>query len=85
MTTIEQIVSKYLDKVARRVAEEAKVHCPVDTGALRASIESQKNGDLSFYVGAGLSYGLWQEIGTRYITPRAYLRRAVYNRNNYKA
>jgi len=84
MTKIEQIVSKYLDKVGERIVIDAKDNFNSRTGALRESIQMQKNGDKSIYVGSDKEYALYLECGTRNITPRAFLRRAVYNRNNYK-
>ncbi len=85
MIKIEQIVSKYLDKVGERIVIDAKDNVPVKTGALRDSIQMQKNGDKSIYVGSDKEYAIYLELGTRHITPRAFLRRAVYNRNNYRA
>ena len=84
MIKIAQIISKYLDRVGERIVVDAKDNFNSKTGALRDSIQMQKNGDKSIYVGSDLEYALYLELGTRHITPRGFLRRAVYNRNNYR-
>lgn len=58
------------------VENRAKARCPVDTGALRASIthDSDEGG---FIVGTNKEYGPFVELGTIYQSPQAYLVPAV--------
>jgi len=84
---IEQIISRYMDKVASNVVDDAKVKVDDATGNLRDSIQSQKINEKSFYVGCDedtAPYAKYVESGTRFMTPRAFLKRAAYNRDNYK-
>lgn len=51
----------------------------VDTGLLRASIRHEvvdEDGPVA-YVGSDVKYAIYQELGTRYIVPRPYLRPAL--------
>lgn len=75
-----KILSTYLvqftNKVAQEIKAEAKANCPVDSGKLQRSIKVVKQGDNVYQIGSQLPYALWVEIGTRYMTARAYLRNA---------
>ena len=84
MIKIEKIVSKYMDKVGKKLVDNAKLNAPVETGALRDSIQFEKKDDTTIYLGSDLDYALFIELGNQDTTPRAFLRRAVYNRINYK-
>lgn len=58
------------------VCGSAKAKCPVDTGHLRASIESKAEG-LSATVGTNVEYGIYQEFGTYKMAAQPYLRPAL--------
>lgn len=50
----------------------AKVKAPVDTGALSNSIKADHIGTLKYYVGDGVTYGIYQELGTSRSRMRAH-------------
>ena len=83
MKDISKIVSSYLDKVAKAVVADAKRNAPVKTGPLRDSIQSKREGD-TIYVYSDIEYAKYIELGTRYMTPKPFLRTAGRNRRNYK-
>ncbi len=62
---------------ANDVVTEAKRLAPVKTGALRDSIHTVEEQD-GIYVGSELHYAKFQELGTRFISSRPFLRPAVY-------
>lgn len=45
----------------------------VDTGILRASIATARDGELRAVVQVGADYGIWLEFGTRRMAPRPFL------------
>lgn len=45
----------------------------VDTGTLRRSILTQRDGDLRAVVSVGAEYAVWLEFGTRRMAPRPFL------------
>lgn len=69
-----------LSRKAVRVESQAKIHCPVDTGRLRASITWWLDEDgegLMAIVGTDVEYAEFVEGGTRYMEPRPYLEPAL--------
>ena len=62
------------------VQRDAKINAPVDTGRLRASItpEVRPFGDtIQGVVGSNVEYAPYQELGTKHMEGRFYLRRAL--------
>jgi HK97 gp10 family phage protein len=64
-----------------RVTADAKRNAPVDTGRLRASITPQVKSssrieEIIGIVGSNVIYAAFQELGTRYMKGRFYLKRA---------
>lgn len=57
----------------------ARAHCPVRTGRLRDSIYAKVR-DWILELGATAPYAIYQELGTRYIRPREFLKNAVWLR-----
>lgn len=51
----------------------AKTHAPVDTGALRNSIQAQPVNSLEWEVGPAVDYGLFVEMGTVKMAPQPYM------------
>jgi HK97 gp10 family phage protein len=51
----------------------AKIVVPVDTGALRASIESDMTGDTSGEVATAIEYSVYVEYGTVHMAARPYM------------
>jgi HK97 gp10 family phage protein len=54
----------------------ARERCPVRTGRLRDSIYARVQ-DWILQLGATAPYAIYQELGTRYIEPRQFLKNAV--------
>ena len=57
----------------------ARARCPVRTGHLRDSIYARVRGWI-LELGATALYAIYQELGTRYIRPREFLKNAVWLR-----
>jgi hypothetical protein len=55
--------SAHVKKTALAIAEQGQVLCPVDTGALRASISVTETGEMSAEVGPHMEYALPVETG----------------------
>lgn len=77
----------FLDQVSRKLKRDlknkaailqadAKSFAPVRTGTLRDSIAVREITD-GFWVGTDLPYAGYTEFGTRWISPRAWMRRAI--------
>lgn len=68
------------------VQRGAKIFAPVDTGRLRASIipEVVQHAEVvQGIVGSNLSYSGFQEVGTKFMKGRRYLRRAFEKYQSY--
>jgi HK97 gp10 family phage protein len=63
---------RFLGRVALIVERNAKRRAPVRTGHLRRSITHRVERDRAI-VGTNVKYAPFQELGTRYIRPRAFL------------
>lgn len=63
-----------IQKAYRDIEAGAKRRAPVDTGVLRASIQSVRMGELWWQVRVGAEYGVYQEYGTRFMAPQPFLR-----------
>jgi len=57
-------VDKMLALLAADLSALAKTFAPVDTGALRASLDFEKVSDKLYTVSDAVSYGIYQEYGT---------------------
>jgi HK97 gp10 family phage protein len=66
-----------LDVAALNIEGGAKRRAPVDTGRLRRSIETRKEGDLTRIVQVGAEYGVHVELGTRHRAASPFLTPAV--------
>jgi HK97 gp10 family phage protein len=66
-----------VQQTAAQVQTDAKSFCPVRTGALRESIRTEMDGDLTAAVGSDLNYSVFVELGTRRMTAQPYLTPAV--------
>jgi len=75
---LEEKLEIKLDQIAETIQKNAKSDCPVKTGALRDSIDINK-GNLQRTIGSNKNYAYYQEMGTRKIAPKAFLRRALYS------
>lgn len=61
---------------AESMKNVARSRCPVRTGRLRDSIYAKVR-DWILQLGATAPYAIYQELGTRYIRPRRFLKNAV--------
>ncbi len=59
--------------LAFQVEAGAKMRAPVDTGALRNSLQTEKVEDGVWRVRDGVEYGIWQETGTSKMPPHPFL------------
>lgn len=64
---------------AEAMKNVARARCPVRTGRLRDSIYAKVR-DGILQLGATAPYAIYQELGTRHIRPRAFLKNAVWLR-----
>ena len=69
-------IDRALKAVGIKAEKYAKDECPVDTGRLRSSITHQNDKD-SVYVGTNVEYGIYVELGTRYMTARPFLGKSI--------
>ena len=87
-----QIDTKELDRLIRQtpgktkelvkslafvVEGEAKTHAPVDTGALRASINTTQHNEDTYWIMDGVEYGIFQELGTSRMSGHPFMVPAV--------
>ena len=76
-TKTQQIVKKHGGELQR----EAMRLAPVDSGALKRSIEMEiLDGGYTAKVSPYMDYAVYQEYGTRYQSGTPYIRPAFYNR-----
>ena len=59
------------------VEGEAKVRAPVDTGALKNSLNTSEINDLAYRVSDGVEYGIYQELGTSKMSAQPFMVPAV--------
>lgn len=74
----EQATQKALEAWSLQVQEYTAAGAPVDTGRLKNSITHKVYGDYAL-VGSDVEYGIYQELGTRYITGKHFLKNACMN------
>jgi HK97 gp10 family phage protein len=80
ISRLEKAKTDTLDEVANNISDDAKTNAPVKTGALRDSIHVEDSTDVDAkLIGSDLKYARFIEMGTRKISPRAYLRKALWS------
>jgi len=92
-TRVLDAIAKGLDKnsdqvlasVAFQVEAEAKVRAPVDTGALKNSIHTEKKKQGLYWVADGVEYGIYQELGTHKMSAHPFMKPAVEKVQQYLA
>jgi HK97 gp10 family phage protein len=75
--TIQNCVQDALNQTAQQVLRRAQELAPVRTGRLIAGIYAQIIYKWVVKVACMVPYALFQELGTRYISPRYFLTRAL--------
>lgn len=79
-----EAVRQIVQETILAIETGAKLKCPVDTGALRASLVSEMTGDTSGQVATNIEYSTYVEFGTSkmgarpYMTPAAEAERRHY-------
>jgi len=74
---LDMNTDQVLMALAFQVEGEAKKRAPVDTGALRNSIMTNKKGKGWYWVQDGVEYGIYQEFGTRKMAAQPFMVPAV--------
>ena len=62
---------------AEAVQGYAASKAPVDTGALKASMHTERKGNLLYWVADGVEYGIFQELGTYKMRAQPFMIPAV--------
>jgi HK97 gp10 family phage protein len=62
-----------IKRIAFQVEGYAKTLAPVDTGALRNSINTERIDKDTYWVGDGVEYGIYQEFGTYRMAAHPFL------------
>lgn len=65
--------SRLIRTTAFHIEGQAKILAPVDTGALRNSIQTTVISELEAEVSVGVEYGIYQELGTTRMPPQPFL------------
>ncbi len=73
---IEKIVQQELTKSANQIKKQAKANCPVDTGRLKKSIDTEI-GDLEVDIGTDVYYASYVHDGTYRMEARPFLESAA--------
>lgn len=76
LAELERKQRAILVAVGKSAEGYAKARAPVDTGRLRASITYKIDGD-SVELATDVYYAIYQELGTRYITGKHFMRDAM--------
>lgn len=74
---IRAAVGAAVQREGIRVQGLAREFAPVDTGALRASIQYAPTGEMEAVVQDGVAYGVFQEFGTSRAPAQPFMRPAV--------
>jgi HK97 gp10 family phage protein len=75
--TLGVSTAQALSGVAFQVEAESKVRAPVDTGALKNSMHTEKKSKDTYWVADGVEYGIYQEFGTSRMAAQPFLVPAV--------
>jgi HK97 gp10 family phage protein len=81
--SLGQSTDQAMSGIAHQVEGEAKNLAPVDTGALKNSINTQKLSEKHYIVADGVEYGIYQELGTKKMSAHPFLIPAVELVKNY--
>lgn len=70
---MRRAVANVVKSTALQCEALAKTKAPVDTGALRNSIQAQPETELSWTVAPGVDYAIYQEYGTVHMPPQSFM------------
>jgi HK97 gp10 family phage protein len=68
------LIDQALSDGAVETQATAQSLAPVDTGRLRSSIATEREGEMNYAVGTDVEYAVHQEYGTRYQSGKAFMR-----------
>lgn len=77
MAKVKPNSAKIVKEATFKVEALAKTFAPVDTGALRNSINSEQKTPILWRVQDGVKYGIYQELGTYKMAAQPFLIPAV--------
>ena len=80
---LDMNTDKVLQSAAFQVEAEAKVRAPVDTGALKNSIHTERKKAGLYWVADGVLYGIYQELGTSRMSAHPFMVPAVEKVRGY--
>ena len=75
--SLDMNTDQVLRSLAFQVEAEAKKRAPVDTGALKSSIMTNRKGKGWYWVQDGVEYGIYQELGTHKMRAQPFMVPAV--------
>lgn len=85
-TNLEALITapdEKLRTISMGIRKDAQSMCPVDTGRLRKSLHVRsrrmRGNRLAETIYSNVEYAAYQEFGTRYIAPVAFMGRALAN------
>lgn len=81
LADINTDLSDAMSQAAELVANSARASCPVDTGALQASISASSSGS-GASIGAGAGYAAYVEFGTCKMAAQPFLVPALLNNSD---
>lgn len=70
---VRSAVAGAVEKAMLDVEAAAKTSAPVDTGALRNSIQGERTGEFSGIVAPNVDYAIYVELGTRHMSAQPFL------------
>lgn len=73
---IQRMAAPIVKATAFIIEGKAKQGAPVLTGFLKNSIQAQQKNPSNWIISDGAEYGIYQELGTRFITGNWFLTRA---------
>jgi HK97 gp10 family phage protein len=79
MAKVKPNSAKIVAQATAKVEAVAKTLAPVDTGALRNSLNSEQITPVLWKVQDGVTYGIYQELGTYKMAAQPFLIPAVEN------
>jgi HK97 gp10 family phage protein len=80
---LDMNTDKVLQSVAFQVEAEAKIRAPVDTGALKNSIHTERKKAGLYWVADSVIYGIFQEFGTHRMSAHPFMVPAVEKVRGY--
>jgi len=81
--SLDRNTDQVLESAAYQVEAEAKARAPVDTGALKGSIHTEKKKPGLYWVADGVEYGIYQELGTHKMRAQPFMVPAVEKVGRY--